>query len=398
MIRVFLLFPLLLVLGGVTVYLTDMLKQEGPGYVLIYYNNYSIETTLWFAVVAVALSLIFLCILFKLIKFLVRSCWRFGLLPRRYSMGQSKKLHSSGLLAYIDDQWGVASKNLFKAGKRSETPFIDYVASVHASLRNKDIVQAKKSFEKANQCTDTDPVSLACAAVDIAYATKDDGNAEQRLHQSLLNYPKEPRLLLKAADIYSKTQRWQALSSIMPQLRKQKLLPEDQLDQYSLQVAIDDIDEAIKYKEDSKLQKVWKQHSELHDNRAFSLAYLRGLAALNLRKQAEKQAVQQLKKHWDEGILTFYASLDVENKQKQYQFLQSFLEIHGDNPALQLALGKVAANLHQWLDAEKHLQKSISVAPSVKAYHLLAKIYSENQRNEKSIKAMESAISLANFE
>ena len=41
------LFGLVLVLGVGSVLFSQLLKAYGPGYVLFYYNHYSIETSVW---------------------------------------------------------------------------------------------------------------------------------------------------------------------------------------------------------------------------------------------------------------------------------------------------------------------------------------------------------------
>ena len=41
------LFWLVLILGGISVLFAQVLKAYGPGYVLFYYNHYSIETSVW---------------------------------------------------------------------------------------------------------------------------------------------------------------------------------------------------------------------------------------------------------------------------------------------------------------------------------------------------------------
>ncbi len=224
MIRVFLL--LLVSVAGFW-YLADTLKQLGPGYVLVYYNQYSVETSFWVALLVNILFVIGLYGLFRLSIVVIRHLVKLGLLPQNFRSNKAKKLQYQGTLAFLGQHWLQASEQLSKSAKNSQTPFLNFVMAARASLAAGDLTKTQAHIDSAIKQDDIDELSVSLLQLDL-YIQQKDGAAANRVLQKLLkNSPKQSAVLHKAIEVYQKEKNWLHLQQLLPRIKKAKILSAD---------------------------------------------------------------------------------------------------------------------------------------------------------------------------
>ena len=96
------------VLGG----LIGTLVVRDPGYVLLAYGDLAFETSLWFALVLLALTYLTLRFLFWLFNRTLASTSRFGGWLKRRKATKAQKQTVQGLLHMSEGQWAEARKVL----------------------------------------------------------------------------------------------------------------------------------------------------------------------------------------------------------------------------------------------------------------------------------------------
>lgn len=221
MIRLFLL--LLACVAGAW-YVAEAIKQHGPGYVYIYLHPYSLETSIWFGLLLLAGLVAGLYLVTRIVVFILYQLVAMGYLPRHFLRRRAGKLHYQGQVAFLGENWRLASKKLGKAARYSETPFMDYVMAARASLAAGDVETARQHAAHAGAAVDVDPAILALLQLDIARLESGVLQQQFLLEKMLQEHGHTPGLLGRALDIYQREKQWEKLQALLPAIRKHKLL------------------------------------------------------------------------------------------------------------------------------------------------------------------------------
>ena len=110
-----------------------LLVRDDPGFLLLRYRDYSIETSLAFALVALIVMVIVLNYAIKLI----RSLWR---LPggmqsrsRKRRFDKARRQLTQGLIDLAEGRFEQAENNLIRLVDFSESPMLHYLAAARAA-------------------------------------------------------------------------------------------------------------------------------------------------------------------------------------------------------------------------------------------------------------------------
>lgn len=372
MIRVFLL--LLACMAG-TWYLVDTIKQNGPGYVLVAYNDYTIETSFWFALLLliVIVALIYGAIRLGVILFYYLI--KLGLLPETYSRNRSAKLKNKGIQAFLDQHWSEASTQLLKAAKNDTTPFLDQLMAARAYIASSNLSAAEKCLQQARVLPDADALSLSLLELDITIGKKDIPAANTLLNNLLKHSSNQVPVLVRAITIYSNSNNWTALNTLLPKIKKQQVLDDEALLQLHTTITVGLLHAATNKKLDAQqLKTIWKAAAKVQDQPEVIRSYVASLVAIGEFEVAEKIIRQQLAKRWDEVLIEIYGQLKTKNSAQQLTYVESFLTDHKSSAALQLALARLAISNNLIGRAKECAEYSLKIKPSVDAYLLMADI------------------------
>jgi len=109
------------------------LVHQDSGYVLIAYHKWSLETSLWVAIVAVILAFFLLYFILRLISHTASVCSRIQQHRQTRQDRKAKKLTDVGLCELAEGNWKKAETILTKAAKNSAAPLINYLAAARAA-------------------------------------------------------------------------------------------------------------------------------------------------------------------------------------------------------------------------------------------------------------------------
>lgn len=371
MIRVFLL--LLACMAG-TWYLADSIKQKGPGYVYIYIDPYSIETSFWFFLLLLVAVVTGLFILTKGISLFLYYLVKIGYLPRFFWMSRARKLRYQGNLAFLNQQWRISAKKMAKAGKNSETPFLDYLMAARANLAVKDIESAIKNASLAKNATDLDASSYALLELDILIAQGRSGGQAQAIKKLLDGNADKPPVLLRAIRVYRAEKQWQSLQALLPLIKRHKVLSPSEYSDVLADIAVGIMPSFTGIEQRQDLKKLWKSVARVHDRDDVMQAYCAALARMNESREAQKLLEMHLKRHWSDTLFGSYAALPFIDPLAALDFAESFLPSNGNNAALLTGLGLLSKNNGYLAKARDYLYRSMQITPSVRACELLADI------------------------
>jgi len=214
-----------LVLGAV---LVNAISQD-PGYLLLTWGDYQVETSVWLALSALVLSFVLLWFVLRVLRTTLRvpralRRW-FGIRSARGAQRRADK----GFTAFFEGQWDVAEKALKKGGAPDEQTVLHPLYAALAALHRGESARALTLLEQA-ETEGSAPASLI-TLVRIECHLKADATdeAERSLEQLSSSDRKTPRARALRAELAFLQRDWQPLTELLPDVRRAGIVPEEQM-------------------------------------------------------------------------------------------------------------------------------------------------------------------------
>ncbi|MDO6514907.1 heme biosynthesis HemY N-terminal domain-containing protein [Neptuniibacter sp. 2_MG-2023] len=376
------LFLILLVILGAGAFVGELMIQDS-GYVLIAYNQTTIETSLWVLLVALLITFI---LLHWIINVLTHTklptaklkAWKDH---RNHLISRRKTL--KGLTSLSEGNWAQAQKQLAQAAERSDLPLVNYLAAARAAHEQNNEQATDELLQKARNSTPEAEVTVAISQAEIQLSR---GQLEPCL-ATLLRLrtlaPKNTYVMKLLKDIYLRLNDWQALSKLIPVLRKHQALNDEKLTQLSRECYSQLLDESVsklpvETSNDDRLKalgKAWSDlPSELSRDGDLVQRYTELLVSLGAEGRAEQNLRDLIKRNWNEQLVNLYGRLSGENAKKQLDTARGWLKSHDDSPSLQLTLGRLSMRNQHWGQAVKYFEHSLELSPSSETLAELARL------------------------
>jgi len=214
-----------LVLGAV---LVNAISQD-PGYLLVTWGDWQVETSVWLALCALMLSLVLLWFILRAL----RTTFRVPRALRRWlglrSARGAQRRADKGFAAFFEGHWDVAEKALKKGGSPDEQTLLHPLYAALAALRRGESARALTLLEQA-ETEGSAPVSLitlARAECHLRAAATHD--AERSLEQLSASERKTPRAKALRAELAYVQRDWQPLTELLADVRRAGIVPEEQM-------------------------------------------------------------------------------------------------------------------------------------------------------------------------
>lgn len=371
-------------------YLADTVKQKGPGYAYIYFDQYSVETSFWTLILSLIVIVLMLYWGIRLGSYILRLGLKAAVLPRRLGLKKSRKLHQTAILAYLEQSWFQAHTDMSKALKKVETPFIANLVVLQAHLKRGDITAAQSSYKAAESSVDYDEMSLLLANIDILLAKGEYDEADNFCSNLLREFPFEMRVILKALRVYQLQGNPVAMQPLIKASQKHHLLTPTEVIQWQQDYYLLRFSEQCKVNEWTGLKKIWRQAYKLHDN-VITLAFYQAAASIAPKLELEKLLRKQLQKQFFSQLCPIYAQLEAD-RPAQIEFLEELSARYSENPALLTALAVLYRKNQDFDQALNSLEKSLAIENNAEAYQVLADVYADQGNSQKQLQSLQKAL------
>ncbi len=390
MIRIIFIFFLLLT----SVWLGIQLHQD-PGYFLIAINHWTIETTLWVAIIGLALIFILLHLLLSLINWIaaIPTSFKSWLLKRRLQNAQAKT--RQGLIEFSEGHWLEAKNHLIKALPDTDTPLLNYLTAARAAqemgdnqLRDDYLREAQQSMPEAKIA-----VELTQAQLQLANHQWEQALATLRHLQDLA--PHHPYVLKLLMRLYEEVKDWPQLIALLPELKRKKVVSLERYNRLQHQGYLQVLLDLIKQDDPALLTNFMnKLPKNLHQDVALISAYCHYLLEKKHIKEAETLLRRALNKQFSEELIDIYGQIN--SSPDQLNFAKSRLKEQPHCAALFLCLGRLSQNNHLWGKAKHYFEQSIEFGASPKAYMALGKLLEQLNDHNGACAAYRQGLELAN--
>lgn len=354
-----------LVLGA----LVGVLVARDPGYVLVAYDRMAVETSLWFALVALLAGYLLLRGLWLVVRWIGGSGTSLKLWSQQRRSRVAQEQTERGLVLLAEGQFAEARKRLESAAPRVQAPLLNYLGAARAAHRSGDLRGRDELLHTAHESAAGSALAVGLTQAELQRA---DGQWEPCLATLLQLKRREPRhveVLRMLAECYRHLHDWQAVLELMDDLRKQRVLSDDALRELQLEAW----QKRLQSTRDDPLV-LWKAvPRELKREPALAAAAAAALAALDRSAQAEPLLRSALEQTWHADLLNLYGTL-AGDPARQLVVAEGWLKERPNDPDLLLALGRISLMNRAWARAREYLEASLRLRRSAAAQAELGRL------------------------
>lgn len=361
--------------------------EHDPGYLLISYGVYSVETSIWVGLVS---FVVLFCLIYGFFSF-VRQVFNKSAALKSWFLGRgyrrSQKQTALGLISFIEGNWHDSRKILAKAAEKSETPLLNYLMAARASHELNDEKKMKEYLTKAEKSTTGSSIAVDLSQAEMQQTREQYEQSLATLTRLRRNAGKHPHVLRLLVKAYQGLNDSSALLEILPELKKFKIFTVDELIDLELSTSKSAISDVAKDRENAtnKLLSLWKKFPKTVTRSSdVVIHYAQHLIVLNESQKAEKIIHEQLKRDWDNDLVNLYGRTAAEEGKKQLLQAENWLKERNNDPALYLCLGRLAMRESQWEKAKEYLENSLKLENSSEACSELGVLLSQLGEHEQS--------------
>lgn len=214
-----------LVLGAV---LVNAISQD-PGYLLVAWGDWQVETSVWLALSALMVYLVLLWFILQALRTTLRvpralRSW-LGLRSARGAQRRADK----GFSAFFEGHWDVAEKALKKGGSPYEQTLLHPLYAALAALRRGESARALTLLEQAEKDGSAPASLITLVRVECHLKAGATDEAGRSLEQLSVSDRKTPRAKALRAEAAYLQRDWQPLTELLADVRRAGVVPEEQI-------------------------------------------------------------------------------------------------------------------------------------------------------------------------
>ena len=372
-----------------------LLVKDDPGFVLIKYLDYSVETSLAFGIVALIFAV---SVAHYSVKFL-RGIWRLPQSMQKHSQnrrfGKSRKLLNQGLIDLAEGRFDQAEINLIKMVEYSESPLLHYLAAARAAQLQGKHDERDGYLKAAHEARPEAEIAIGVTQAELQLAHQQNEQSLATLNHLRGIAPHHDYILMLLARVYTELEDWPSLVELLPEIRKKKMFNESKLREIEYKGYTGYLKQAALKRDKPALEKAWKNiPGYLQSDPKLIIQYVELLNQQEFKIQhAEQIVVKALNQHWDDRLVEIYGLYHATHANEQLKQAEKWLADYDQNEHLLLALGRICIRAKLWGKAQGYLEASIGVNPMPATCLALAELFNDHlQQPDKAAKYYRSGL------
>jgi len=352
-----------------------LVKQNDPGYVLIGFGHWSLETSLTVFTVTQVIGFFLLYSFFRLLGVLIRMPSQFAKRRRNIKLNRSQEALIAGLFDAADGNWERAEKILIKHAAHSGAPLLHYLTAARAAQSRGALDKRDEYLQKANEQSPDTNLTVGLTQAELHLSEQQFEQALETLGKLHSINPGHARVLKMMHQAYQHLGDWEGLSKLLPSLQQHKVLMETEVKLLETETFRRLLKPTIAQNDQDAIQRCWEGIPE-HIKTLPGIAniYFAAMIAAGAGSSVETAMLKQLGKHWDDTLLVLVSNIEAEDASKQLPSVEQWLAVYPGNAVLLRVLGKLALKATQMEKAEQYLLKSLNIEASVATYQLLGEL------------------------
>jgi HemY protein len=354
-----------LALGGVA----GLLITRDPGYVLIAYDDMAVETSLWFALLLLAVGYVVLRVVLFVVRHLVRGrgAFSFWNAERRARAADQRTLRG---LALLDaGRWDEARKQLTRAAPRAGAPVVNLLAAARAAQQSGDLAGRDALLREARAVAPDAAAAIDFTQASLEHAAGQWPAARATLERLRASQPSHTSVLWLLADCCRQQSDWRALAELLPVLRRDRAHPPEALAELETAAAVGRLAAT-----QEPPQRIWAALAKAQRHQPeIALAYAQAIEG-NEPDEAVSALREALQHGWDARLVDLFGRIPSSDPARQLGVAESWVKGHQDDGVLFLALGRLALRNRRWAQAREHFEMSIRLGATPEAQGELGRL------------------------
>ena len=367
-----LLFGLFLLLAAIGI---GFLIKQDPGYILVYYHQWSISTSLWVGLLALFILWTVLHYALRLIKHIlsIRSTLGHWSHQRRHkkALGHVDK----GLCHLLNAEWKKSEDTFRKSKKDSPNPLLNHYFTAMAAQQQGNFESRDNCLKEACELSEQFEIPVLLYKTQLQIDSKQWQEALNTLEHLYQRTPKNVSVLTSLKKVALELQDWPRLEILLPELAKQQCVSKTELDNLYEDVYIAYLQSIDLTKEPELIDSRWKDiPSKYQNNPNILYQYSTILNASSEKEQAITLIENFLRKQWDAQLVALYGTILDSNIPQRILTAEKWLQQHPDDIDLLYSLAQLSIVEKLWTKARDYLLSCQKLSPNTKYLIALASL------------------------
>ncbi|RMM51089.1 Heme biosynthesis protein HemY [Pseudomonas syringae pv. atrofaciens] len=395
-------FYVLLFIAIAAAALIGVAVAEHSGYVLIAYQNFRYESSLWATLALLVFALLVIALLRLLISLLTTSGRVVNPWSRRNRRRRVQIAIEQGQMDLAEGRWSSAQRHLQRAAEADTHPLLYYIGAARAANEQGRYEDCDALLERA---LERQPQAELAIALNHAQLQQDRGDTDGALTTLLAmkeRHPHNPQVLRQLQRLHQQRGDWSDVVHLMPELRKDKVLPPKELAELERRAWGENLSLAA-YSEGIEgaptglpsLESAWQGlGSAQRQEPQLVLAYADQLRRLGAEAQAEEVLRSALKREYNSHLARLYGLVRGTDPLKQLQAAEGWLKHHPADPSLLLSLGRICLQGRLWGKARDYLESSLRMERNPETCAELARLLGQLGETDRSNQLFQEGLGL----
>lgn len=349
--------------------------SRGAGYVFIAYRHWSVETSLWVAIISLIIAFFIFYFIFRTIGRTTRIAKSIRQWRRMRQYRQTRRLTEKSDCELAEGRWIDAEQTALKAAKMNPMPLNNYLIAAQAANAQQAYDRRDNYLRRADATTKGHTMAVGLTQAQLQIDSQQWEQALATLQHLVQLDSHHPYTLSLLATVYMKLNDWQKLKDLLPNLRKNKVKSTAALDDLEKQITLHLLTQANQQSA-ANIRIIWESLSRRlqHDIDCIRL-YARFLVAHHEDDRAIALIESTLKKHWDAELIKIYGLAKGESPAKQLMHAEEWLNKYPQEAEVFLCAARLSIREKFWGKARDYLREYIKLTSSPLGYQELTRVY-----------------------
>ena len=373
---------------------------EDAGYVLIAYKSFRYESSVWATLALIVVLWLMIWGIKLLVELVTASTGLVNPWSRRNRSRRVQIAIEQGQMDLAEGRWASAQKHLARAAEAERQPLLFYLGAARAANELGHYEESDKLLERALQRQPQAELAIALSHAQLQVDRADTDGALNTLQAMHERHPHNVQVLRQLQRLHQQRGDWTALIRLLPELRKDKVLPAKELAELESRAWGQNLNLAAQRETEGEaalqsLQRAWQQlTSAQRQEPALVLAYAEQLRQLGAQGEGEEVLRGALKRSYDSHLVRLYGLLRGKDPVKQLQTAEGWLKAHPADPSLLLTLGRLCLQNSLWGKARDYLENSLKLQRNPEACAELARLLAQLGETDRSNQLFQEGLNL----
>lgn len=341
--------------------------SEDAGYVLVAYKNFRYESSLWASVAVLVIVWLVIWGIKLLVELFTVSTGLVNPWSRRNRSRRVQLAIEQGQMDLAEGRWASAQKHLTRAAEAERQPLLFYIGAARAANELGRYEESDNLLERALEHQPQAELAIALSHAQLQVDRADTEGALNTLNAMHERHPHNVQVLRQLQRLHQQRGDWAALIRLLPELRKDKVLPAQELAELERRAWGQNLGLAAQRETDAEaalqsLTLAWQQlTSAQRQEPTLVLAYAEQLRQLGAQSEAEEVVRGALKRTYDSHLVRLYGLLRGSDPVKQLNTAEGWLKAHPADASLLLTLGRLCLQNSLWGKARDYLESSLNL-------------------------------------